>query len=511
MTISMSDAAGLYRVAEELSFERTCVDDTELRGFSLGLRNFIARLGDDREDSFWRPVVARLRRVRWEFATVPLPLSHPDFGLNESAEYVSKRLRGCERVFPGHAEPARKLAAQLAALADRDSDRLGEAVRALCEPPGPTAIVLRDGRRAQAVERHLAGRFDVEVVVAGELGGSAQTFDRAVVVGPSSWFPRQVFAAPKARQMNVVHFDWLRDPAVGLSIFTSPGEGGGASLRGLPAYSGTQSHGGSMESRELIPITDWAAIASTTGATTEQGDDRSDTVEAYLLVLASDQAIYLEADEGSRTYVVEITEGKELHQVPTRSIQSGSYLVTRVGGEGDYVPAIADALLGDEADRLRREQRRWTEKLQSLIDADGLPAVTRRLAAAGSGRANAGNVRRWASDQSIRTGSFEDFLAIMRVIGLEVEAEALWRDMDIIDQAHLRAGQRVRALLNREIQQGDTHELERRGWQDYDVEEIEGEGALRVARVEARAADPVRISARKARHLVAVERDLWQG
>ena len=45
-----------------------------------------------------------------------------------------------------------------------------------------------------------------------------------------------------------------------------------------------------------------------------------------------------------------------------------------------------------------------------------------------------------------------------------------------IDQAHRRAGQRVRALLNREIQKGDTRDLERRGWQDYDVEEIEGEG-----------------------------------
>ncbi len=508
MTASMSYTAALYRVASELAFERTCVDDTELRGFSLGLRNFISRLGDDREDSFWRPVVARLRRVRWEFATVPLPLSHPDFGLSESAEYISKKLRGCEQVFPEHAESARKLTAQLAALAERDSDRLGEAARVLCDGPGQSAIVLRDGRHMSAVERHLAGRSHVDVVAASELGGSARTFDRAVIVGPSSWFPRQVFAAPKAREMNVLQFDWLRDPAVELAIFTSSAEGNVASIPGLPAYSGTQSHGGSMESQELVPVADWAAITSATGAATS---DRRDSVEAYLFVLASDQAIYLEADEGSRAYVVEITEGKELHQVPTRSIQTGSYLVTRVGGEGDYVPAIADALLGDKASRLRGEQHRWTEKLQKLIEAVGLSTVVRRLAAAGSGRANAANVRRWASDNSIRTGSFDDFLGIMRVTGLEAEAETLWRDMDVIDQAHLRAGQRVRALLNREIRQGDTHELERRGWQDYDVEEIEGEGALRVARVEARASDPVRISAPKARHLVAVERDLWQG
>ena len=81
----------------------------------------------------------------------------------------------------------------------------------------------------------------------------------------------------------------------------------------------------------------------------------------------------------------------------------------------------------------------------------------------------------------------------MRVIGAEDQAAALWRDMSNIDQAHLRAGQRVRGLLNRQILKGDTRELERRGWQDYDVAEIEGEGALSVARVEARGPETVTV------------------
>jgi CRP-like cAMP-binding protein len=511
MSKSLSDAAGLYRIAGEVTFDRTVVNDTELRGFSLGLRNFIFRLGDDREDSFWRPIVARLRRVRWEFATVPLPLSHPDLGLAESAEYVSAKLRGCERVFPEHAKAARTLTAQLAMLARRHSDRLGESVRALCSQSGPGAIVLLRERHVRAVEHHLAAETGDAVIVASELDGSIETFEWAIAVGPSSWFPRQVFAAPKARRVSVVQFDWLRDPVLEPAIFISPAGGARSSLAGLPAYSGTQSGGGSMEPHELVPLTDWPAIASSTGAISAEVEERGDAIDAYLLVLASDQAIYLEAEEGSRAYVVEVTEGKELHQVPTRSIEPGRCLVTRVGGEGDYVGEIADALLGDEAERLRREQLQWTEALRALIEAEGLSAVCRQLRAAGSGRASPANVRRWASEKSIRTASFDDFLAIMRVGGLEAEADSLWSDMGMIDQAHLRAGQRVRTLLNREIQQGDTRQLERRGWQDYEIEEIEGEGALRVARVEARATNPVRISRRRARRLIAVERDLWQG
>lgn len=266
-----------------------------------------------------------------------------------------------------------------------------------------------------------------------------------------------------------------------------------------------------MESDELVPVTDWAAIASGTGTRGDQDAERPDMVDAYLFLLASEQAIYVEAEEGSRAYVVELGEGKELHLVPTRSIQPGTYIVARVDGEGDYIPAIADALLGDQAERLRFAQQRWTESLQQLIASAGMRAVISRLKAAGSARAKHGNVRRWASSDSIRTADREDFRAIMQVIGLASEEDSLWQDMDLIDQAHLRAGQVVRKLLNREIRKGDTRELERRGWQGYDVKEIEGEGALRVARVEARAPETVRISARQTRELFSVERDLWQG
>ena len=258
-------------------------------------------------------------------------------------------------------------------------------------------------------------------------------------------------------------------------------------------------------------MTDWAAIASGTGASTDRAEERPDSVEAYLFLLVSEQAVYLEAEEGSRAYVAELGSSKELHMVPTRSIHPGTYLVNRVGGEGDYIPAIADSVLGDEAQRLRAAQRRWKEQLRKRIEADGVQAVLSSLAAAGSERSTRANLRRWASPNSIRTEDYADFAALMEVIGLRAETEQLWRDMDLIDQAHRRAGQRVRKLLVREILDGDTRDLEVRGWQDYDVEEIEGEGALRVARVEARHPETLLVPARQTRQLLRVERDLWQG
>jgi hypothetical protein len=135
--------------------------------------------------------------------------------------------------------------------------------------------------------------------------------------------------------------------------------------------------------------------------------------------------------------------------------------------------------------------------------------VVFRLNAAGSPRASRANLRRWVSAGSIRTEDYTDFAALMNVIGLGPEASEFWREMGVLDQAHHRAGQRVRVLLVREILAGDTRQLEERGWQDYDVEEIEGEGSLRVARVEARAPEIMRIGARQTRQLLPAERDLW--
>jgi hypothetical protein len=509
MTVTMREASTLYETAATLRVARVCLEDSDLQRFSLDVQRFLGRLGEDAEDQYWRGILPSVRRIRRELATVPLPPSHPALRLRESVELVGRRLATCGKVFPAHAPAAGELVGALAAMSQRESNPLGTAVRTLCDGFVPTVVILRDGRYAEAVERELGCPATV-VRAAAELDTSSRVYDRGVAIGPSSWFPRQVFAAPRASEIHVVQFDWLRDPPLDIALLPLPDGPEPPAWRGLRGYSGPASGGGTLALQELLPMTDWAGIAARIGGRGDQEAERPDTVNAFLFLLASEQAVYIEADD-SRAYVVELGTTKELHLVATKSIVQGTYVVTRVGGDGDYIPAIADALLGDEARRLRAGQRRWTDALQKLIADAGMQTVCSRLTAAGSLRATSGNVRRWASAASIRTENYEDFLAIASVIGVGDEASRLWQDMDRIDQAHRRAGLRVRALLHHEIQKGDTRDLERRGWQDYDVEEIEGEGSLRVARVEARGPDVVRVSARQTRQLLSVERDLWQG
>lgn len=512
MILTMRTADELYQTAARVTFCRVCVEDEDLRSFSVAVQRLRNRLGDDARDSYWQPALARLRRARWDLATIPLPSSDPTLGIDDVAAYVAHCLRDCQRVFPHQAADAERATELLVGLARRDTNPLGNEVVAACQRSnGTTALILQNGRRAAAVDAFMR-RMGVRltVLVPGQLSRS-RIFDSALVMGPASWFPSYVFSAPRARSIHIIQFDWLRDPPLEPGVLVGTELHGHSHWISLPANEPAGTPGESLTAEDLQPVTDWGAIVVGTGARSSGSPDQSDVIEAYVFLLASDQAVYLEAEDGSRAQVVELGDAKQLRQVSTGAIQVGTYLVTRLGGEGDYIPAIADSLLGEEAARLRAAQCDSKARLRWVVDAAGPDETIARLREAGSQRASKGNLRRWLSPGSIRTEDFADFAAIMSVIGADDSAIALWGEMAKIDQAHLRAGQRVRALLNEQIVKGDTRELERRGWQDYDVPEIEGEGALRVARVESRGPERILIEARRTRELLSVERDLWQG
>jgi hypothetical protein len=95
------------------------------------------------------------------------------------------------------------------------------------------------------------------------------------------------------------------------------------------------------------------------------------------------------------------------------------------------------------------------------------------------------------------------------VIGEYERFDEIWRSMEEIDGAHRRAGHWVRLQLENEIRKADRNGLAMTGWQDFDVAEIEGEGALRVARIEGRSPSLEQVSRNRTRRLFELDRDLW--
>lgn len=553
--MSLADIDALHEVAGTWHGERRLIDHPGLEAFSQLVGQFCAARGETADEGYWAPVVRLLKRARWDAATTPLSLSHPATGLSEASRDAAPRLLRCRSVAPELATAAEDLATRLAALAQTDDDPLGEVVREVLalpvsdyaeaveaqnaayaqacagvaigdtdapaiDPPRPEpvrppelGVLLRSGRHVTQVRGALAGLgLPVTVLTSPEFM-AARPLDLVVVAGPSAWFPPAIVRACRARRLVFVYPSWIRDaePQVGLLAGTAehpaPRQLGPAPRRQTPPFDLSLPLG---PAEEWVPQADWRAI-SAAGRRRGTDDAGADPVPAWLFALASGEGVYLEAPEGSRAYVVELHEEISVHQESTSRIEAGDFVMLRTDGEGDYIRAIADTILGTSAQPLRAMQAAWKRELAKELLARGSHGLRRALEAAGATAVTDTNVRQWIRPDSIRTRDPSNFSAIMAVAGMRERFGEFWGAMGTIDSAHRRAGMQVRRLLVAELVKADTAMIAGQGWADFDIDEIHGEGSLRVARVEGRAPEPQTVARTRTRRPFPIARDLWPG
>jgi len=535
---TFADIGALYDVAASWTSERRLIPHPEAEAFSRTVNAFLGKLGDASEEAFWGEACRALRRARWDIAAIPLPFSHEEVGLADAVRRASPRLKACANVAPALSEMAEQIDGLLRGLAESGDDPLGDAVRASLEergalpvpspvgaipdllygpagyaptsapelpklePPRVCVLVLR-ARNVRAVREVLSSDGFSVLVLDPQRLRTEGALDSMVAVGPVAWYPPHVVLSPKATCAHFCYFAWLRDVPQPASLLVGTRSSLHDGLVPAPAP-GTWT----IEARDLVPKANWQAILR---AAPRPGDGQAEIVRASLFVLAPGEGVYLSCEDGARAYVAEIGSAVSVRQEPVAEIGPGTFLVIRTEGDGDYIRAIADRLLGTKATALRAKQDRWSAQLREALEVMGAEEVVRELKKAGATHASVSNVRRWSERESIRTRDPADFFAILKLAGREHEAQDDWGAMGEIHAAHVGAGQRVRSLLVKEISKGDAEELAGRGWADYDVEEIEGEGTLRVSRVEARSPRTVDVAIHQTRRLFELDRDLWQG
>lgn len=553
--MSIADIDALHEVAGDWRGESKLIDHPDLEAFSQLAGRFCAALGETAEEGYWGPVVRMLKRARWDAATTPLPLSSAATGLSEAARDAAPRLRQCRHVAPELATAAEDLAARLAALAESADDPLGDAVRevlapaveeygsAVAEqakeyararvdasdggadpirgavtPPEPVqaptlGVLLRSGRYAAQVKAAVADLALPVVVLTPPEFTAARPLDLVAIAGPSAWFPPTVLRACRARQMVFIYPSWIRDAEPQAGLLAGSTEHSARTHLARAPRRRTVPFDASLPlapAEDWVPQADWHAI-SAAGKKRAADDTGADPVAAWLFALASGEGVYLEATEGSRAYVVEFEHEVSVHQEPTAHIEVGDFVMLRTEGDGDYIRAIADAILGTSAPRLRGMQATWKRELADELTTRGSKGVRRALEAAGAGPVADANLRQWIRPDSIRPRDPANFSAILAVTGSRERFGEFWGAMGTIDSAHRRAGMQVRALLVEEIVRGDRSVIGGQGWADFDVEEIEGEGALRVARVEGRAPEAHTVPRTRTRRPFPIARDLWLG
>lgn len=508
--LEMTEVSRLYQAAQQCTWNRLLVDDPSVRAFYVSLRRFSRSLGDEAVDPYWKPVLRRLRRVRFENAAVPLPLSHSARDLAAIARELRAQLRTCSALYPRYESAATKLVELVDEMSRSDADPLGDAISLVLQEAGfhnlRDAVLLRARGFGEAVRLHLRERgVRVKALTPEELTGKMAA-NSLLAIGPSAWFPAHVASAPRCNELIFVHYRWVSDDRAegGLlaGIATTPQK------IGLHRSSLSPDLDEGIGATELLPVVDWSGIASK-GPTSELGSGDDEIVSANLFLLAGGNAVYLEAEDPYQVYGFDLAADIDdrVRRFQTSRVQPGMYLILRRGGGGDYIPVIADRILRDDAPRMRNLQRLWKDRLRAEVLSRGSGGVVRDLQQLGGTRRSEMNVRYWCSYASIATGKFADFLAIMRLVDLEDRAEELWEAMNHIKRAHLAAGQHVRRLLEERIEKADLTELVEKGMMEFSLEE--GGGALSVFRVEAKAPEPFRVSRGQLRHPFEVGRDHW--
>ena len=284
--------------------------------------------------------------------------------------------------------------------------------------------------------------------------------------------------APKAEHVYLTCYNWLSDHWNSQHLFLQP--------QRTYAYRPTTTERNDFEKEgtsynevddddEILAEIDVSQVVGRLGNLREESTE-GEQVDAILLLLEGDTAVFIDASENSKTMTItldlpqtEVDDPSRFRRIRNADIQAGDYVILRTRGGGDYLHPVADRFLGQHAQRVRTFQHEWKRRLSALVQADGALATSIALIDKGSLRADENNLRTWMSERNIGPQDFHDFEAIMKLIGMEDHALEYWSDAELIRSAHMKAGMYIRGLLLKVVATADLSRLENTGRMEFEL------------------------------------------
>jgi len=509
----LSQADACYSVAETARVSWREVGHPRLESFAAAVFK-LSRLARERgdDDTGWREFLYPARRARNIATTVPLPFSHPDLGLAPLVTKLERSLPAL-RVYGG--EDAGELGADAVqagqALLVLDDAPLADAVAEVILPEAGSTeqgngVVLPIPEYTAAAARFFRGSgraSRIEVLSAHDVAG-ARPLGRLVVVGPLYWYrDRQyVLTSPRAPQIVVLKWAWYREDMPPTRALE--GSIGSAGIRVRPSPMVT-AHLEVRADDERTSI-DWHSVSEELSRHSEA--DPLEPVPARAAVLAGRHGVLLPEDGDRRVWLLDPHAPAEhrVIAVDVADLEPGYVIVLRSAGGGDLIVPIADEILGDRAPKLRGIQQRWKAGLRSWVSGQkGLTRAAAALRRLGCASASFQNLQNWLGERSLRTEDRSDWQVLMRVAGLEDQAQAIWTAMGRLHAAHTSAG---RSIGRRLRDMANTQPLDPLLTSGRQMFELAQGGSLTAFRIEG--FSPVAVQCSPNRLMVPVEvRDEW--
>lgn len=484
------DASKIYECCSHIKIQYHRVDNSQFRSFCLSLKKFERFLGEAAEDNYWRAFLYSLRRYQFCLCAAPVPFNHPTVRKPEILESIQKHLSISKSIYPNFADGADDIFNQFISLSKSDDNPLLHSLAELCSTSGEVALLLKESHLIYAVEDVLAATDSlrsIELVVPSQLRSST-CYKKLVVIGPTRWFPEYIFSAPRAPDIQIVHYNWIRDKWKPEPVFIGSIKVAESAI--FPILNPEKANDtignevviNHLEPEEiLLPSINWNQITKGfVHPSLVSLDIEDEDTEAWLFLLEGGEAVFLDAE--AKAMVIDLEEDEFVKRIPVVDIEPGMFVLLRTSSGGDYIIPLADRILGENVQRTRELQNEWKTLLRQKVKSIGLLAVSKNLVKLGSLLANEVNVRRWMLNSSIKPRSDKDFEAILRFVGVGNRLHQFYEAANLLDSAHRRAGKYIRKLLLKQVGQCDLPQLQRLGRMDFELDEADG-GSMTAFRV----------------------------
>jgi len=443
-------------------------------------RNLKSALGDNADDEYWAMFNWRIRRFQFMLSCVPLAPKHPSFDGLATRETLLNRLSGCAQSYPVHTDQVTDLVNAFESVFETDANHLLQAViDQNVENSSATVVVIRDGQFVDVVQQELlrqeaTNRMQVMSPKQISTGGCYQSI---VICGARRWYPEYLFTVPRGERVYLICYNWLSDRWSAQHAFLKAETCAYRSTATARNDSDKESVSSDEvdEADEIITEIDVSRLVGRLGSLREESSE-AEQVDAILLLLEGDTAVFMEASEDSKTMTINVdfpeTAGGDrtrFRRIRNVDVQVGDCVILRTKGGGDYLRPVADRFLGQQAERVRSSQYEWKYRLNALVKTEGALPTSIALLDNGSFRADENNLRTWMSDANIRPQDFRDFEAIMKLIGMGDRAVEYWSNAELIRSAHMKAGMHIRRLLLRVMATADLNTLERTGRMEFEL------------------------------------------
>jgi hypothetical protein len=492
--VSIGNATSVYQTAFKCEITRHWVDHPGLADVSRSLRSLVQSLNTEAEEEFWQRVLGQVRRLAFAFCSTPLPFNRTAAAACIDWDRLNHHVRFCQQVYPDSHAALASLVKKLETLSTETGSPFTAPLESLHCKNGGLSVVLRNPRMNQPLAAYFASSVALRnaTVVSARQLREAQLCNVLVAIGPCGWFPDYIFSAPRAEQIHVVSFRWIRDPWKPGPVFLN---GAGSSAdKSRKHYVGALPHLREQAApptqtlADLQPVDLVPPMPSFGKADSRihgwQLSDGDETLPARLCHLSGGRAVFVSADEGASSLVIDPTESGDsiVKRVPADELEPELYLLLRTSGGGDFIAPLADKILGPSAAERRAQQAGWKARLVAAAQKRFGQLTRRELAARVSGNlasqnlsgARPANVHYWMSSKSIHPRKEEDFIAILAFAGVSDRAQELWEAMVEIDRAHRRAGQAIRQMLLQKIAMSSLERLKRDGEMTFHLGEKDG-------------------------------------